>query len=77
MIGPATGAHVGGGASSGAVADAVLPTRCRTEAPGNPSSQTHRPAEAYRAGAQRPRGLDYAVWGPVTAPMRSTAAARP
>ncbi len=56
MIGPATGAHVGGGASSGAVADAVLLARGRTEAPGNPSSQAHRPAEAYRAGARRPRG---------------------
>ncbi|MCS4139326.1 hypothetical protein GGQ13_002781 [Salinibacter ruber] len=77
MPGPTTGAHVGGGASSGAVADAVLPTRCRAEAPGNPSSQTHRPAEASRAGVQRPRGGDYAVWGAVTAPTRSTAAARP
>ncbi|MCS3628773.1 hypothetical protein GGP85_003221 [Salinibacter ruber] len=56
MPGPTTGAYVGGGASSGATADAVLPTRCRTEAPGNPSSQTHRPADASRAGAQRPRG---------------------
>ncbi|MCS3650059.1 hypothetical protein GGQ08_001352 [Salinibacter ruber] len=58
MPGPATGAHVGGGASSGAVPDAVLPTRPRRE----------RSARG---------GLAYAAWGPVTAPTRSTAAARP